>query len=151
MESVGWRSIFWTNLPVGLAALLLTLRFVPESRTPRARRPDPVGRLPDIVLSGSLTYAITEAPHAGLPTAAPFAGLALAVLVVGAATSGRWARGTAERTAERLEPAEPHRPAGSGRAALTRCRIPARTPPVDPVLAAHSLSSPNRGTRTATP
>ncbi|MEU5519655.1 MFS transporter [Streptomyces sp. NPDC093250] len=80
VESVGWRSIFWINLPVGLAALLLTLRFVPESRAPRARRPDPVGQLLVIALFGSLTYAIIEAPHAGLPTAAPFAGLALAAL-----------------------------------------------------------------------
>lgn len=39
VESVGWRSIFWVNLPVGLAALLLTLRFVPESRAPKAGAP----------------------------------------------------------------------------------------------------------------
>ena len=38
VDSVGWRSIFWVNLPVGIAALLLTWRFVPESRAPRARR-----------------------------------------------------------------------------------------------------------------
>ncbi|GAA2524118.1 MFS transporter [Streptomyces fimbriatus] len=80
VESVGWRSIFWINLPVGLAALLLTLRFVPESRAPRARRPDPVGQLLVIALFGSLTYAIIEAPHAGLPAVAPFAVLALAAL-----------------------------------------------------------------------
>ncbi|WP_437092471.1 MFS transporter [Streptomyces sp. enrichment culture] len=80
VESVGWRSIFWINLPVGLAALLLTLRFVPESRAPRARRPDPVGQLLVIALFGSLTYAIIEAPHAGLPATAPFAALALAAL-----------------------------------------------------------------------
>jgi MFS family permease len=55
VESVGWRSIFWVNLPVGLAALLLTLRYVPESRAPKARRPDPVGQLLVIALFGSLT------------------------------------------------------------------------------------------------
>ncbi len=81
VQSVGWRSIFWINLPVGLAALLLTLRFVPESRAPRARRPDPVGQLLVIALFGSLTYAIIEAPHATLPAIAPFAVLALASLV----------------------------------------------------------------------
>jgi EmrB/QacA subfamily drug resistance transporter len=81
VDSVGWRSIFWINLPVGLAALVLTLRFVPESRAPEARRADPVGQLLVIVLFGSLTYAIIEAPHVALSATAPFALLALAALI----------------------------------------------------------------------
>ncbi|MFH8799667.1 MFS transporter [Streptomyces sp. NPDC017936] len=81
VESVGWRSIFWLNLPVGLAALLLTLRFVPESRAPRGRRPDPVGQLLVIALFGSLTYAIIEAPEAGAAVSGPFAAVALAALL----------------------------------------------------------------------
>ncbi|MFE6407993.1 MFS transporter [Streptomyces sp. NPDC057837] len=80
VESVGWRSIFWINLPVGLAALLLTLRFVPESRAPRARRPDPVGQVLVIALFGSLTYAIIEAPSTALTSLAPLVVLALAAL-----------------------------------------------------------------------
>ncbi|MFE5942214.1 MFS transporter [Streptomyces sp. NPDC056480] len=60
VESVGWRAIFWVNLPVALVALLLTLRYVPESRAPRPRRPDPVGQLLVATLLGSLTYAIIE-------------------------------------------------------------------------------------------
>ncbi|MFJ9818325.1 MFS transporter [Streptomyces sp. NPDC101151] len=81
VESVGWRSIFWVNLPVGLAALLLTLRCVPESRAPKARRPDPVGQVLVIALFGSLTYAIIEAPNAGPGTVVPFAGIALVALL----------------------------------------------------------------------
>ncbi|MFK4110418.1 MFS transporter [Streptomyces sp. NPDC002176] len=81
VESVGWRSIFWVNLPVGLAALLLTLRFVPESRAPRPRRPDPVGQVLVIALFGSLTYAIIEAPDASLAEVLPFAAVALAALL----------------------------------------------------------------------
>ncbi|MGW2699026.1 MFS transporter [Streptomyces sp. NPDC001340] len=81
VESVGWRSIFWVNLPVGLAALLLTLRFVPESRAPKARRPDPVGQVLVIALFGSLTYAIIEAPDSGPGTVLPFAAVACAALL----------------------------------------------------------------------
>ncbi|MFJ6545067.1 MFS transporter [Streptomyces sp. NPDC091385] len=81
VESVGWRSIFWVNLPVGAAALLLTLRFVPESRAPKPRRPDPVGQLLVIALFGSLTYAIIEAPVAGAATVLPFGAVALAALL----------------------------------------------------------------------
>ncbi|UXY27432.1 MFS transporter [Streptomyces sp. HUAS TT20] len=81
VESVGWRSIFWVNLPVGLAALLLTLRYVPESRAPKARRPDPVGQLLVIALFGSLTYAIIEAPSSGPGTVAPFGAVALVALL----------------------------------------------------------------------
>jgi EmrB/QacA subfamily drug resistance transporter len=65
VQSVGWRSIFWINLPVGAAALLLTARFVPDSRAPRPRRIDPVGQLLVIALFGSLTYGIIEGSDAG--------------------------------------------------------------------------------------
>ncbi|MGW0081415.1 MFS transporter [Streptomyces sp. NPDC003393] len=81
VESVGWRSIFWVNLPVALAAILLTLRFVPESRAPKARRPDPVGQVLVIALFGALTYAIIEAPHASAALVLPFAAVALAALI----------------------------------------------------------------------
>ncbi|MFD6024832.1 MFS transporter [Streptomyces griseoluteus] len=81
VESVGWRSIFWVNLPVGLAALLLTLRFVPESRAPRPRRPDPVGQVLVIALFGSLTYSIIEAPDASPAEVLPFAAVAVAALL----------------------------------------------------------------------
>src|SRR4051794_3116560 len=65
VSSVGWRSIFLINIPVGLAAIALTLRYVPESKAPRPRRFDPVGQLLVIVLLGALTYGIIEAPNQG--------------------------------------------------------------------------------------
>ncbi|MEU6484023.1 MFS transporter [Streptomyces sp. NPDC046887] len=82
-ETVGWRAIFWINLPVGLAALLLTWRYVPESRAPKPRRVDPVGQLLVMVLLGSLTFGIIEAPDAGFtsPLVAVCAALALAALL----------------------------------------------------------------------
>lgn len=82
VDSVGWRSIFWINLPVGLAALLLTWRYVPESRAPKPRRPDPVGQLLVIALLGSLTYAIIEAPSAGWTSTRILVFAALAVCSV---------------------------------------------------------------------
>ncbi|MFB9521063.1 MFS transporter [Streptomyces cremeus] len=82
VDSVGWRSIFWVNLPVGLAALLLTFRYVPESRASKARRADPVGQLLVIALLASLTYAIIEGPEAGWlsPLTLSLAGVAVLAL-----------------------------------------------------------------------
>ena len=65
VSSIGWRSIFWVNVPVGLVAIALTLRYVPDSRAPRPRRFDPVGQAFVIVLLSTLTYGIIEAPAAG--------------------------------------------------------------------------------------
>src|SRR3954470_24957911 len=65
----GWRSIFWVNAPVGLLAVVLVQRFVPESRAERPRRVDPVGQVLVIVALGSLTYAIIESGSAGVGSA----------------------------------------------------------------------------------
>jgi EmrB/QacA subfamily drug resistance transporter len=78
VQSAGWRSIFWINIPVGIAALVLTILFVPESRAPRPRRVDPVGELLVIVLLASLTYGIIESPSAGWLSAQSLGVFALA-------------------------------------------------------------------------
>jgi EmrB/QacA subfamily drug resistance transporter len=65
VSSIGWRSIFWITVPVGLLAIFLTLRFVPDSKAPRPRRFDPVGQLLVIALLATLTYGIIEAPSHG--------------------------------------------------------------------------------------
>jgi EmrB/QacA subfamily drug resistance transporter len=64
-QSVGWRSIFWINLPICLTAVVLAARFVPESKAPRARAFDPIGQLLVFVGLASLTYAVIEGPQAG--------------------------------------------------------------------------------------
>ncbi|WEV27984.1 MFS transporter [Streptomyces sp. 71268] len=65
VEAAGWRAIFWINVPIGLAALVLTRRYVPESRAARPRRVDPVGQVLVIVLLATVTYAIIESPARG--------------------------------------------------------------------------------------
>jgi len=82
IESIGWRSIFWINVPIGIAAFVLAAIFVPDSKAERARRMDPVGQILVIVVLLSLTYAIIEAPGAGdSPEIWALALLCLAALV----------------------------------------------------------------------
>jgi EmrB/QacA subfamily drug resistance transporter len=83
IETVGWRSIFWINIPIGMAAIALTARFVPESRAPRARRVDAVGQMLVIVALASLTYAIIEAPQAGWTSPTTLGLFALFVVAIG--------------------------------------------------------------------
>ena len=65
VSGIGWRSIFWINVPVGLIAIALTQRFVPESRAEQPRRFDPPGQLLVIALLGCLTAGIIEGPRSG--------------------------------------------------------------------------------------
>ncbi len=65
VSAVGWQSVFWINVPIGLAAVVLALRFIPESKAPTARKLDVPGQVLIIVLLASLTYAIIEAPRRG--------------------------------------------------------------------------------------
>ncbi len=65
VDSVGWRAVFFVNVPIGLIAILLTALYVPDSRAPHARRLDPVGQLLVIAGLASLTYAIIQGPRTG--------------------------------------------------------------------------------------
>jgi len=62
----GWQYIFYLNVPIGAAVLLLARRVVPESRLAGARRRyDPLGA---ITVTGALVllvYAISQAPTVG--------------------------------------------------------------------------------------
>jgi EmrB/QacA subfamily drug resistance transporter len=80
--SVGWQSIFWINIPVGIAALVLAGLFVPESRAAKPRRIDPVGQLLVIALLASVTYGIIEAPAAGWTSAQTLGCFALGAAAV---------------------------------------------------------------------
>jgi EmrB/QacA subfamily drug resistance transporter len=82
--AVGWQAIFWINIPVGIAALVLAGRFVPESRAPHPRRPDPVGQVLVMVILVSLTYGIIGGPEAGWASSRTLGCFALSAAAVAA-------------------------------------------------------------------
>lgn len=63
--AVGWQAVFWVNVPVAAVAVVLTSRYVPESRSPVPRRLDPAGQALVVVLLGGLTFGIIEGPNLG--------------------------------------------------------------------------------------
>jgi MFS family permease len=65
VQGIGWRAIFWVNVPVGLLAVLLTAVFVPESQAPHPRRVDVIGQVLVLATLVSLTYGIIEGPTRG--------------------------------------------------------------------------------------
>ena len=88
VAGVGWRAIFWINVPVVLAAVILTALFVPESRADRVRRLDPVAQALVVVLLTGVTYAIIEGGSLGW-TSATVLGCFAAALVAAVALV-RW-------------------------------------------------------------
>jgi EmrB/QacA subfamily drug resistance transporter len=68
-EKAGWEWIFWVNVPVGIAVLLLTPFIVSESfRQTTRRRYDPLGAISVTAGLALLVYAISEAPNVGWAT-----------------------------------------------------------------------------------
>jgi len=81
----GWQYIFLLNVPVGVAALLLIRRVVPETRIDTERRRyDPLGA---VTVTGALlllAYAIAQAPRVGWGQPRTIAELAIGAALVGA-------------------------------------------------------------------
>jgi len=79
VSAVSWRAIFLLNIPIGLIGLVLTARFVPDSKAPVARRFDPAGQALMIVMIATLTYGIIEAPTHGWGAATTLVAFAAAL------------------------------------------------------------------------
>jgi EmrB/QacA subfamily drug resistance transporter len=61
-----WRLVFWVNVPIGLIALLLVPRSIPESRDPKAHpRPDILGAVLLAGAVGLIALAMVKAPDWG--------------------------------------------------------------------------------------
>jgi EmrB/QacA subfamily drug resistance transporter len=84
LVQINWRWVFWINLPVGLVAVLLATRVVPDSRDERVQgRPDLIGAGLLAAGVGLVALALVEAPTWGWGSAR-FAGAVVASMACGA-------------------------------------------------------------------
>jgi EmrB/QacA subfamily drug resistance transporter len=72
IDMLGWRSVFWINLPLSAFAIGLALAYVPESRDETARGPlDWLGGSVSIVAFGLLAVGLTRFAEASEAIAIP--------------------------------------------------------------------------------
>ena len=65
VDSLGWQSVFYLNVPIGIVAFIVGSLVVHESKNPEGRRLDLPGQVLAFVSLGSLTYALIEANAKG--------------------------------------------------------------------------------------
>src|SRR6202046_4565511 len=84
VDSVGWRGGVWVNIPIGVAAIILTALYVPESRAAIKRKLDPVGQILVMLTLVSMTYGIIEGPSRGWSSPLILGCFAVAVVALAA-------------------------------------------------------------------
>ena len=84
IEGFGWRSVFLVVLPLGIGAVLLARRYVPESFDPSGRHGDLLGQTLAAIALGGLALATIEGREHPLvcAVALPIAIMAAALFVV---------------------------------------------------------------------
>jgi EmrB/QacA subfamily drug resistance transporter len=80
IEHASWRWIFFINLPLAAAVIIISLWRVPESHGPAARRLDFPGALLVTLGLGGLVYGLVESPRLGWRDSGVAVSLALAIV-----------------------------------------------------------------------
>ncbi|OBB38506.1 MFS transporter [Mycobacterium sp. 852002-51961_SCH5331710] len=65
IEWMNWRAVFWINLPICALAILLTVIFVPASKSATMRDLDPVGQALGMAFLFGLVFVLIEGPGLG--------------------------------------------------------------------------------------
>ena len=65
IAAIGWRAVFWINLPICAVAVALTAIYVPESKSATMRDIDPIGQLLAVLSLFGLVYVLIEGPALG--------------------------------------------------------------------------------------
>jgi EmrB/QacA subfamily drug resistance transporter len=65
IQYVSWRAVFWINLPICAAAIVLTMIFVPESKSATMRNIDPIGQALAVLFLFGVVFALIEGPGQG--------------------------------------------------------------------------------------
>ncbi len=79
---LSWRWIFFVNLPVGIVALLVTLRAVPETKDPHPRRLDWIGFVTFSAGLALLVFGLIRSNEAGWGSAQVLGSIAAAVILL---------------------------------------------------------------------
>ena len=112
-EFLGWRTVFWVNLPIAVLALIAAARWLPPGERRRGTRPDWTGALAVTATLALLVYGLSENR------------LALAPALIAAVLLGRHLR----RSAEPLLPPTLLRSRPAAGANLTALLLTATTTP----------------------
>ncbi len=83
-SGLSWRWIFYVNIPIGIAALLMTLSRVDESRNPTATRPDWAGFLTFSAGLAGLVYGLITSQRDGWGATSVIASLAASAALLSA-------------------------------------------------------------------
>src|SRR5262245_22482544 len=65
IEHFSWRAVFFINLPIALIVILISLRFIVESRSRQAREIDLLGAMVAAAGLGALVYGLIESSQRG--------------------------------------------------------------------------------------
>ncbi|MFG3051521.1 DHA2 family efflux MFS transporter permease subunit [Kitasatospora sp. NPDC048239] len=65
VEQYGWQSVFWVNIPVGVLAVAVLAKLLPQTRPDNRQAVDVLGQLLFVAGVGLLTYALIEGNSAG--------------------------------------------------------------------------------------
>ncbi|HXS14944.1 MAG TPA: MFS transporter [Candidatus Saccharimonadales bacterium] len=80
VQTFGWQSIFYINIPIGIIALLLTLRFVPESKNNEATKIDILGAVSIFLALLGIAYGLITVSAVGWQNPFVLASLALGII-----------------------------------------------------------------------